>query len=334
MKRIASVLAVLCLLVSCNEVPAGKAQVKLIFDTDMGNDVDDAVALDMIHKYIDDGVVDLLAICINKEGAKAAEFIDIMDTWYSHPDIPLGIIHDGAECSNPANEFTRFVAEMVNEDGALMFADRSITDYEALPDAVTLYRKVLAEQEDNSVTIASVGFSTNLARLLQTGPDEYSNLSGKELVEKKVKLLSLMAGDFTGLDYPEYNVVIDVSSAKTVFEQWPGELVTSPHELGEMVCYPATSIENDFPQPHPVVEAYKSYLPMPYDRPMWDPTALVYAVEGGSWFTVSDPGTISVRDNGVTDFVASQDGNRRYLSVDAAQAEALAFHIVELAVRP
>ena len=42
--------------------------------------------------------------------------------------------------------------------------------------------------------IAQVGFSTNLARLLDTGADEYSTLSGIELVKRKVKLLSLMAG--------------------------------------------------------------------------------------------------------------------------------------------
>jgi len=38
-----------------------------------------------------------------------------------------------------------------------------------LPDAHTLYRKILAKQPDSSVTIISIGFSTNIARLLLTG---------------------------------------------------------------------------------------------------------------------------------------------------------------------
>jgi hypothetical protein len=53
-----------------------------------------------------------------------------------------------------------------------------------------LYREVLAGQPDHSVTIISVGFSTNLARLLDSGSDSYSPLDGRALVAKKVRLLS------------------------------------------------------------------------------------------------------------------------------------------------
>ena len=119
---------------------------------------------------------------------------------------------------------------------------------------------------------------------------------------------------------------------QVIFGEWPTPVVTSPFEVGIQVNYPATSIENDFgwTPAHPVVEAYKAYLPMPYDRPTWDPTAVLYAVEGGDWFTVSEPGRIIVTDEGSTLFEADEAGTRRYLSVTEDQAKAILDHFVEV----
>ena len=190
----------------------------------------------------------------------------------------------------------------------------------------------MAASADSSVTIASVGFSTNLARLLETTADKYSELSGKELVARKVRLLVTMAGNFEDANNHEYNVDKDIPAAKTVFEEWPTPIVTSPFELGIKVQYPATSIENDFgwAGPHPVVEAYKAYMKMPYDRPTWDPTAVLYAVEGESWFKVSEPGFITVTDEGSTYFTPDENGTRKYLMVDDAQAKAILDHFVSI----
>ena len=326
MKHHLTILAACIMLASCHRTAQ---PVKIIFETDMGNDVDDAVALAMLHRYVDDGAAELLAVGINKEGACAAEFVDLMDTWYGHPDIPIGIVHDGLPCGAP-KEFTRTVAEMDSDDGTPLFR-RTLSCHDSLPDAVTMYRRVLSAQEDGSVTIASVGFSTNLARLLQTGADEYSPLSGPELVKAKVKQLVMMAGDFTPDGRPEYNVRIDIPSARAIFESWPGTVVTSPFELGNVVRYPGVIIQDGFSKaPHPLVEAYKAYKPMPYDRQMWDPTAVMFAVEGAAGFTISEPGRISVDDSGATHFEPAAGGDRFYLSVQGAQAEQMVKRIVGL----
>ena len=71
---------------------------KIILETDIGNDVDDALALDMLYKYLDAGDIDLLGITINKEGTYPAKYTDIMNTWYGYPQIPIGIIHNGERC--------------------------------------------------------------------------------------------------------------------------------------------------------------------------------------------------------------------------------------------
>ena len=155
---------------------------------------------------------------------------------------------------------------------------------------------------------------------------------GKELVKSKVKLLVTMAGCFDNPEHHEYNVVTDIPAARKVFEEWPGTVVTSPFELGMDVLYPASSIENDFgwTPSHPVVEAYKCYLQMPYDRPTWDLTALLYAVEGGDMFSISPAGRISVTDEGATSFTPDPSGNRHYLYTDKVQNEAIEKHFVEM----
>ncbi|HON46421.1 MAG TPA: nucleoside hydrolase, partial [Kiritimatiellia bacterium] len=77
--------AVLCAVAVTHAEP-----VKLIFDTDMGNDTDDLMALCMIHTLQSRGAVDLLAVTITKDHPQAAAFVDAVNTFYGRPDIPIG----------------------------------------------------------------------------------------------------------------------------------------------------------------------------------------------------------------------------------------------------
>ena len=335
MKRVLTLLAVVSTLFGCGNKPKETAKdsgvVNLIMETDLGNDVDDALAMDMLYKYLDAGKINLMAVNLNKEGTAPAEYTDILNTWYGYPDIPIGVIRDGADCENDAINYAKAVVMLKDSTGAPAFA-RTLKEYDTLPDAHILYRKLLAEAEDESVVIASVGFSTNLIRLLETPADEYSELNGKDLVAKKVRLLVTMAGDFEDPSIHEYNVVKDIPAAKIIFGEWPTPVVTSPFEVGIKIQYPASSIENDFgwAGTHPVVEAYKAYQPMPYDRPTWDLTAILYAVEGGDWFSLSPAGDITVTEEGSTLFTPNENGTRRYLSVDPDQAEAIKARFIEM----
>lgn len=308
------------------------APVPLIFDTDLGNDIDDAIAMDLLYKYADAGKIRILAEGISKDGLAPAEYMDILNNWYGYPEIPMGIVVGGADCETDAVNYAKAVNAMADPDGNPLFGRTPGMDYGSLPQSHMLYRKILAGCDDASVTFVTVGFSTNLARLLDTPADGFSPLSGRELVARKVRLLVMMAGSFDGSLSSEYNVLKDIPSAQKVVSEWPGEIVFAPFELGIQVCYPASSIENDFSGcgEHPVVEAYKAYLPMPYDRPCWDPAALVYAVEGDVWFGVSPYGRISISDSGETVLDTSDGGNHRYITVDNEQAGALTCHIVSM----
>ena len=304
---------------------------KIIFETDIGNDVDDAMALDMLYKYIDMGKIDLLSVMINKEGEYSALFTNIMNNWYGYPNIPIGIVHDGADSEHDATNYAKCVVLMKNNNNEPMFQSSQL-EYAVLDEAHNLYRKILSQQPDSSVVIVSVGFSTNLARLLETSADEFSHLNGKELVAKKVKFLSTMAGCFNNSDHHEYNIVKDITAAKKVFAEWPTTIVTSPFEVGLQINYQATSIENDFAwaSEHPMVEAYKCYLKMPYDRPTWDLTSVLYAVEGTSYFDVSPAGKIDVTDIGSTFFNIDENGNHYYLMTDSIQSDNIKQYFINL----
>lgn len=147
-----------------NDSDIASPPLRVIFETDMGNDIDDALALDMLFKYMDDEVVDLLAIMNNKDSDYSTHFIDMMCTWYGYPDIEIGRIKHGVNIDDYV-DYAKNVFD-IKEEVETLFKE-SKDDHGALLQSHDLYRRVLTEQPDTSVTIISVGFSTNLACLLE-----------------------------------------------------------------------------------------------------------------------------------------------------------------------
>ena len=84
MKRFSVLLTIILAAVVFSGCASEKAEqsdkLRIIFETDVGNDVDDAMALDMLYKYLDQEKIDLLAVMINKSAAAPAEYMDIMNT--------------------------------------------------------------------------------------------------------------------------------------------------------------------------------------------------------------------------------------------------------------
>ena len=314
-------LLAVCLFALLAVLPAAATTpLRIIFDTDMGNDVDDALALAMLHAFASRGELKLLAVTVSKGNPWAAEYVQMEDEYYGRGSIPVGLVRDGKEQQDGL--YVRQVCEMHHRHPGNYL------------DAVELLRKTLAAEDDGAVTMIQVGFSTNLARLLDSPPDRYSPLAGTELVRKKVRLLTAMAGNFVRSD-PEYNVKIDVPAAGKVFTAWPTNMYFSGFEVGEAILYPAVSIENDFPGDNPVAQAYNLYAKMPYDRPTWDLTAVLYALRPiGSYFDVSPPGDVTVAPNGATHFEPSPQGKRRFLRVNAQQAAAVRDACIWLSSQP
>ncbi|MFQ7386925.1 MAG: nucleoside hydrolase [Alistipes sp.] len=199
----------------------------MIFDTDMGNDVDDPLALDMLYKAVDRGEITLLGILSSKDTEFSPRYIDMMNTWYGYPEIPVGRVRDGV---------------VLKRDDYALSASRDFSPQSQGPGlrrSVTLYRRLLAESPDSSVVVVSVGFSTNLGRLLESRGDRYSPLDGIELVKRKVKSCSVMGGSFGDKPRAEYNIVNDIPNAKRLFALCPVPVAVVSLELGKTVNYPS-----------------------------------------------------------------------------------------------
>jgi len=308
--------------------------VRLIFDTDMGNDIDDALALGVIHALQSRGECKLLAVTSTKDNQFSGPYIDVVNTFYGRGDIPIGTVRNGK--TSKEGKYIGAVAR-ARDNGKDRYRHDLHSGKDA-PEAVGLLRKILAARPDHSVVFVVVGFSTNIARLLDSKPDSHSNLNGVQLVDKKCKLLSIMAGTYR-LEgkHKEYNVVTDLPAARKVYADWPTPIVASGYEIGKAVKYPAASIQNDFNYVthHPLREAYELYMKMPYDRQTWDLTSVLYAVRPDrGYFGLSEPGTIRVDDEGYTRFAPSANGKHRYLTVDADQIARVREALVQLASQP
>jgi len=148
--------------------------------------------------------------------------------------------------------------------------------------ALDMYRRVLSDQDDNSVTIISVGFLNNLYDLLIAEPD---------LVAKKVKQLVLMGGNAND----DFNFVRHdtIDQAQYLLENWPGHIMISQEgaaiHTGSNLEY--TSVEN------PVRAAYYWWNRRSWEntdnfraRSSWDQMAVLYGVRGdeGNFFVMNN----------------------------------------------
>ncbi|WP_146403711.1 nucleoside hydrolase [Planctomycetes bacterium CA13] len=304
---------------------ADLAPVKLIFDTDIGNDVDDVLALGMIHALQTRGECELLCVTITKDNDQAAPFTDAVNTFYGRGNIPIGVCRSGV--TPDAGRFIPLAS--IKDDDQYRYPHDLVSGKDA-SDAVTVLRQTLAAASDNSIVIAQVGFSTNLANLLRSEPDSISDLGGIELVKQKVKLLSMMAGAFQQItrasgppyDHKEYNVIKDIAAAQRIATQWPTPVLWSGFEIGLALPYPHQSIERDFRyvDHHLLSEAYIAYNPPPHDRPTWDLTSVLQVIRPTrGYFDLSLKGTVTVADDGLTTFVQNGNGKHQILKISEEQ---------------
>jgi hypothetical protein len=79
-----------------------------------------------------------------------------------------------------------------------------------------------------------------------------------------------------------------------------------------------------------MVEAYKAYLPMPYDRPTWDLTSVLSVVESdSSFFGYSPAGEATVNpDNFV--FEERPNGKLTFLTVTPEQSERIKNRFIKI----
>ena len=242
----------------------------LILDTDISSDVDDVGAVAILHRLASQGHIRILAMMVSSGDPWSVPCLDAINTWYGRPDIPLGMVKGKAVTHK--SKYTRKITKEFSHD--------SPSGKES-PGAVALYRKILAQQADQSITLVTIGYLTNLRNLLLSAPDAASSLDGRALVGRKIKTLVCMGGEYpTGY---EWNFYQDGAAAAYVVERWPSPVIFVGFESGRDIW---TGIKlKKSRQPNPIRRSFELYNNFS-GRPSWDQVAVYYAVQvANGWRT-------------------------------------------------
>lgn len=287
-----------------------KVPVKIIFDTDMHSDVDDAGALAVLHALADREECQILAVMCSTKDPFSASTVDAINTYYGRPDIPIGIVK-GEGVLRKSNYTqgisTEFLHDFKSDDTAL--------------DAAHLYRNILEKQQNQSVVIVTVGYLTNIRNLLQL-PAEEGHISGVDLVKRKVKSWVCMGGNFIGnppkdnLKLGNTNFVGDAPASYYAIYNWPGDLIFA----GREVCSVPSGLsigENltKTPPRNPVRRAYELYFGGSVkNRHVADLATVLYAVRGlRDYWDIQTKGYMDLKPDMTFEWKFDKDKNQAYL---------------------
>jgi pyrimidine-specific ribonucleoside hydrolase len=231
--------------------------------------------------------------------------LSVLNTYFKRPTLPIGVPKGDALTLRDFQHWT---------DTLIANYPHEIASNAEAHDAVALYRAILADQPDNSVTIITVGFLTNIASVLKSSPDSISPLTGAELVDKKVKQLVSMAGKFP--EGREFNIHEDGASAKYVYENIKKPVLFTGFEIGQNIKCGIPLIHNGSINNSPVKDVFRISIPLAKEdsagRMSWDETAVLVGVNGIDPYYKVQKGSIEIAEDGSNRWNPSR-GNQAYL---------------------
>lgn len=295
---------------------------KVILDTDIGPDCEDAAALAILNILADKGYCEILGVSHCTSNPYGAGTIDVINRYFGRGKLPISTYPQPGFLSGECDmRFNRHIT--------MTFKNRYQT--EQPEPAVKMYRRILAAQEDKSVEFIAIGPLVNLSDLLESKADEYSPLDGIALVEKKVNKLSLMAGAFRQKatdvneraeadarkpleEVSEWNVEMHIESARNVAANWPTPKVYLGWEIGISVIGGGV-MKSSVPENHPVRVAYELYS-ADGTRYTWDSLLIEHAVvDDNPHFKNSVPGAVRFDEKGRTLWTPDENGQDHFVEL-------------------
>lgn len=250
-------------------------KIKIVLDTDMGSDCDDAGAFAVLHNLANAGEAEILAVTHCATEISGVYTAKAINKWYGREDIPVGRYDKKKFLEGEI--FVRYTKPIMDE---YLKANSEIK----FENATRVLRRTLADNDN--ITIAVVGMQNNIAELLKSEADDISPHSGVELVEKSVKNMYVMGGNFEDLSYAEYNIECDIESARYVADNFPKPIVYCGFEIGCNIETGANLTEADMT--NPVRVAYNLYGRAAGHNKMtrfsWDPITVYCAVRQNNVF--------------------------------------------------
>lgn len=210
----------------------------VIIETDFTADIDDLAALAAAHALADQCHWRILAIMYNEKNSDCPPAIHAVNQWYGRDDIPVGIW--GGDFWNveesPWCAYVRTVQEDSSMDFGLdkypgWFSNDLNNEFESTIAArnygqqtsyktemsMDVYERVLANVEDKSVTIVSIGYIEDLYTLINFSDDL------KSLWEAKVGNMYVMGG---GYNFDSGNSH-GADNSFDLYSQWSKPIITS-----------------------------------------------------------------------------------------------------------
>jgi hypothetical protein len=260
----------------------------------------------------------LLAVNVNINSTYSAYAASAIVNHYGHSSVPIGI---GRPYTNSTffDTWSYELGEYPSKVGYHWSGGfLHWGEVDKAWDPVKLYRKTLAEAKDDCVTIVSLGFFDHLSGLLNSTGDAFSPLTGRELIEAKVKDLVVMGGDYPSGSEFNFNSNSPQLTAH-VINTWPDSVPATflGATTGSAVLSGADLMING-PSGDPVKAGFEWYSGWNKSQPSWDSLALVYAVRGlGDWFGYgNDDGYNYVFDNGSNIWVEDEiRTSQKYLTL-------------------
>jgi hypothetical protein len=263
---------------------------KLILDTDLDTDCDDTGALALLHNFAQRGEAEILGVICSIPKVACALCASAINDAYGRAELPVGLVRVADWQRSPRfNTYQEMLADLARQSKP--FYNETIGGEWAqqhpgvqYPCATVLYRQLLADADDATVTICAIGTLTALQQLLDSPGDSISPLSGRELIGAKVvRLVSMALGTYPrGKD--GFNWRMDTIGAAAVLDGWPVPITVS--ELGGTVLVGRRFIDAADVR-HPVRRAFEIWLDnwgraegQTDERPSWDQIALLRAVRG------------------------------------------------------
>jgi inosine-uridine nucleoside N-ribohydrolase len=276
----------------------------VIIDTDVGYDIDDAIALAIALRAQQLGYIRIKAITtITGNGIdKGPAFVNTMLAYggFTPAQIPIGAQQTNTGGCGAGDNYA---SQTVIALGLAPDQPRS-----SFPTAVTVLRQTLAEAPDGSIMIVAIGPLTNIAQLIQSKADNTSSMTGAALFAAKVSALVTMGGDYPA-HATDYNYYCDSGAAAYVFGNNGSVPVIGVGASFADDIYTGGLYASYLPPRSPMAVAISAFIargaafstgPGNTGRPSWDPSTVFYSIAGsgsppaGSYYTLSPNGTNTV----------------------------------------
>jgi len=300
----------------------GYGQPKVILDADIDSDVDDVAALAMLNMLHNNKQVELIGVVVTSDDPYAAACADAINHYFGNNKIPIGFLHGLDQLKNHS-KYTKQVSEEF---------EHSVKTYSDAEDAVSLYRRLLATEKDNSVIVVTIGHLSSLQGLLKSGADQYSSLSGKELAHKKMLRWICMGGMFPAGKEANFYRPDPVSTGYCV-RTWTKPVVFCGWEAGKEIITGGEYLKKRLNENNPVYRGFELYNHFA-GRPSWDQVAiLLLTKESGQYFDLVKNGRCEVAPDGSNTWVKGEESNQAYVALKNDIDPALvARHIDEMII--